>query len=642
MDLNSNIEIFKKYFKKYYKKIFFYSKVFFILLIIVLIERYIIYNIIYFILYLLFEKIFPLLFIKNIFSLRFESIILAIFLHILLARLIILSIIFLQGGLFKKVLTCQNFGFFILLMNNYLESVDECAEKNNIDRVKYYMSKLNLFRQSYYNLKSKNISFIIEDYTFESELNEMFSKYDEYICNINQETLKAFMDSIKDFLNKINKYRGLSLFQQLFTFKYTESLIMLEEYMMNNYETHIVEKKNIGKNFEIYILSPKEANNDNKILSIYCNQNALCSECYAISHDNIELYLYELNCTVILWNYSGFGLRKGLTTFKKIDKDVDMLSNFIQNNFSDYKIIIHGCSIGGYSSIKLAGQLNNLKNVVLIADRTYGDIDNIALSLSLEYGKILSTLYNIIFPKIFYHSGNVDNYISVPAGRKLICYDLNDEIIHYNPSSLVFNLTKKYYNDIIKPKIEKYKEYKKLIENPKEISAELRELSLVLNDEKYDKNALIFIQHFNKYINSIEKFFMYFVVFGFPFNIFKEIDYDIEIFKKTYLEVPIIFRNFIKKHKNSFSTKLIELLQIFNFLFVKLNLKTNINDNDLIKMNYEENNNGLFQLNDSLNKEIHKYFGYVHRINCGHNGKLKLYNINYIKGFLLKNQIHSD
>ena len=639
MDLNSIIQRIKKYFKKNYKKILIFSIVILIILIIILIERYIIYNIIFFILYILLEKVLPLLFLKNIFSLKLECIILTIYLNILLAKLIILSIIFLQGGLFKKEFTCQNFGFFILLMNNYLEGANECLENNNIDRANYYMSKINLFRESYNNLKSKNITFVIKDYTFENELNEMMNKYNEYISNINPETCKTFTESMKEFYYKINQYRNLSIFEQLFSFKYRESLMMLEEYMMNSYETHIVEKQNLGEDFNIYILSPKEANNESKILAIYCNQNALCSESYAISHDNIDMYLYELNCTIIIWNYSGFGLRRGLTTFKKIDKDVDMLSSYIKNNFNDYKIIIHGCSIGGYSSIKLANKLNDLKNIALIADRTYGDIDNIALSLSLDYGKILSNIYNILFPKFYYHSGNVDNYISVPSHRKLICYDINDEIINYNPSSLVFNLTKKYYNDIVKPKIEKYKEYKKLVENPKTLSGELNQLSISFNNEKYDKNALIFIQHLNHYIDSIENFFMYFIVFGYPFNIYKEINYDTEIFNKTYIDIPIIFRNFVNKHKNSFSNKLIELLQIFNYLFLKFNLKTEVNDNDLIKMNYEDNNK-LFQLNDSFAKELHNYFGYVHRISCGHNGRLKLYNINYIKGFLLTNHIH--
>ena len=468
--------------------------------------------------------------------------------------------------------------------------------------------------------------------------NDLFSKYDNYIVNRNPEIKKQLMKTINNFSLKINEYANFSLFYSLYYFKYTESLIMMEEYMINNFETHIVEKINIDKEFDIYILSPKETKNEKKNLAIYCNQNALCCENYAIGHDNINLYLYDLNCTIILWNYMGFGLRKGMTTFAKIDKDINILCKYINNSFKDYNIIIHGCSIGGYSSIKLTQKLSkNIKNVVLIADRTYGDIDKIVLSLM--YGKILKIIYNLLFPKFYYHSNNIDNYVSVPENKKLILFDANDEIIQYNPASLVYNLTKKYYNDIIKPKLIKYIEYKKLIENPIALYDELKKLAGEFMDKNFDQNYQIFIQHLFKDINSIEEFFMFFIVFGYPFNRFKEISYNKPKFNKTYLDIPKIFINFVNKYKINFSSKLLELIKIFNYLFVKINLKTEINDNDIIQFNYEENNDKLFYFNDSFDNELHKYLGCVHRIQCGHNGKLKDKNINEIIGFLLKNQI---
>ena len=78
-----------------------------------------------------------------------------------------------------------------------------------------------------------------------------------------------------------------------------------------------------------------------------------------------------MNCTIILWNYTGFGLRKGLTTFGNTDKDVEKLSKYIKNNFKKYKIIIHGCSIGGYSSIKLAQKLISFNDIVLISQHIF-------------------------------------------------------------------------------------------------------------------------------------------------------------------------------------------------------------------------------------------------------------------------------
>lgn len=653
MDNNlKNITI--NYFKKYHKKTCYYFGIILLIIIILLliyyIEKLIIYKIIYFILYIVLEKIFPIFFLKNLnlFSIKLEAIVITIYLHIILARLIILSIVFIQGGLFSKILSYEHFKFFINLIINYSENAIENINKDNIEDTKYFMSKINLFRISYNKIKSKNISFIVHDYTFEEELNKMFKKYDDFLVNNNLETKNEFINSIKYFSEKMNNYTNFLVLDQLFTFKCSESLKMMEEYMMNSFETHFVEKINIEKDFDVYILSPKEMNNNNKILTIYCNQNALCCENYAIGHDNIDLYLYDINSTIILWNYTGFGLRKGLTTFSKVDKDINILAKYIKKNFNNYKIIIHGCSIGGYSSIKLMQKFNDTENVVLIADRTFGDIDLIAISLSsykiftfnfknitfsLSYGQILYFIYNILFPKIFYHSNNIDNYISIPSDKKLIFFDAKDEIIAYNPASLVFNITKKYYNDIIKPKIQKYKEYKTLIENINNINSELLELS----SKNIDNEGLIFIQHLNKYIDSTEEFFMFFIIFGFPYNFYKEIFCESDKFNKTYIEIPKIIMNFSNKNKKLFSDKLLNVIQIFNFLFVKFNLKTEINDNDIIKLNYKDNN--LFKFNDSFEKELHHYFGYVHRITCGHNGKLKSGDIKFIIKFLIKNKI---
>ena len=654
MDSNGLTSIAVNYFRRYHKKTCYYFGIILLIIIILLliyyIEKLIIYKFIYFILYIVIEKIFPIFFFKNInlFSITLEAIVITIYLHIILARLIILSVVFIQGGLFSKILSYEHFKFFMNLIINYSENAIENINKDNIEDVKFFMSKINLFRISYNKIKSKNISFIVHDFTFEEELNKMFQKYDDYLVNNNLETKNEFIDSIKYFSEKMNNYTNFLVFDQIFTFKCSESLMMMEEYMMNSFETHFVEKVNIEKDFDIYILSPKEVNNDNKILTIYCNQNALCCENYAIGHDNIDLYLYEINSTIILWNYTGFGLRKGLTTFAKVDKDINILSKYIKKNFNNYKIIIHGCSIGGYSSIKLMQKFNDTENVVLIADRTFADIDLIALSLSsykiftftfknitfsLSYGKILYFLYNILFPKLFYHSNNLDNYISIPSEKKLIFFDAKDEIIAYNPASLVFNITKKYYNDIVKPKIKKFKEYKSLIENIKNINLEVLELS----SKNIDNDALIFIQHLNKYIDSTEEFFMFFIIFGFPYNFYKEIFCESDKFNNNYIEIPKTIMNFANKYKKNFSDKLLKLIQIFNFLFVKFNLKTGINDNDIIKLNYKDND--LFKFNDSFEKELHHYFGYVHRITCGHNGKLKSGDAKFIIKFLIKNKI---
>ena len=613
-----------------------------LLLLIVLIERYIIYNIIYFILYIVSEKFFSFknYIYANIFTLKIRTILLMIYFHIFLARAIILSIIFIKGGLLKRFIVYEQFKFFINSILIYADNLIENLNKDEVDNIKYYISKLELFKKSYLKMKSKNTSFVLEEHTFEDEMNKMFDKYKDYLNNKNSDlfdqSLELLIKSIGNFSLKLGFYTTFSILEQFFKFKYTNSLLLMEEYMMNSFDTHTVNKMNITGDFDIYVLTPKEKNKNN-ILAIYCNQNALCCENYAIGHDNINLYLYDLNNTIILWNYKGFGLRKGFTTFSKIDKDVEILSAYIKKNFADYKIIVHGCSIGGYSSIKLTQKLKDFQNIVLISDRTFGDIDVIAKSL-WSFGDLLYKIYNIIFPKFLFHSDNVKNYLSVPSDKKLICFDANDEIIAYNPASLVYNLTKKYYNDIIKPKILKYEEYKSLIEKPNLSISDLKQLAGDCNDKKFDQNGRIFIQHLYHDINSLEDFFMFFIVFAYPFNRTKKISCDSEELNKNYLDVPKIMKNFVDKHKDVMKDDLVDLIKIFNFLFIKFNLKTEINDNDIFKMNYDINNNELFKFDEHFLEELHKYFGYVHRIYCGHNGKLSSSDIKTIKDFLNKNK----
>ena len=105
----------------------------------------------------------------------------------------------------------------------------------------------------------------------------------------------------------------------------------------------------------------------------------------------------------------------GFTSFKNINDDIYNLVNYIRREFSEYKIIIHGISIGGYSAIKLALELDDEKNVVLISDRTFGDINLIVRDL--KYGNFLESIYLFLFPKCFYNTSNIENYLKVKGNK---------------------------------------------------------------------------------------------------------------------------------------------------------------------------------------------------------------------------------
>ena len=271
-----------------------------LILLIALIERYIVYNITYFILFILSEKLFSFknYIYTNIFTLKIRTIVFMIYLHVLLARAIILSIVFIQGGLLKKFIVYEQFKFFINSILIYADNLIEKLTKNETDNIKYYISKLELFKNTFLKMKAKNTSFVLEENSFEDEMNKMFDKYKDYLNNkysdLLEQSLESLIKSIGNFSLKLGFYTTLSIFEQFFKFKYTNSLLMMEEYMMSSFDTHTVDKMKITDDFDIYILSPIDKNNNN-LLAIYCNQNALCCENYAIGHDNINLYLYDLN-----------------------------------------------------------------------------------------------------------------------------------------------------------------------------------------------------------------------------------------------------------------------------------------------------------------------------------------------------------
>ena len=426
----------KAYLYKYFRKAIILAKILLKLIIILSIlyifEKYILYNTIYYLLVMIY-KLFNLN--KYYFiPLKLESILIFIYLHILLARIIILSIVFIQGGLFKKLLVHDQFYSFITTICQYAELGIDNLKKNNIIDFDYFMNKFNILKKSFKNNKLKKINLDIPELNFENELNDLLDKYNNYKLKNTEENKNHLNESLKIFSKVINKIPKFSIVEEFLKFHYTEPLMLIEDYMINSFDTHFGQKINIGKNFDIYLLTPKYASQYKKTLAIYCNQNAICCEFYSVSKDNIYYYLRELNCTIIIWNYKGFGLRKGLTTFGSVDKDVNILTNYIKNNYNDYKIIINGCSIGGYSSIKLTQNLLKYSdNVVLICDRTFSGVKEIVSSLN--YHEILTFLYNIIFPKWYFKYRNIDNYLALPYDKKIILYDEQDEIIKYNPSS---------------------------------------------------------------------------------------------------------------------------------------------------------------------------------------------------------------
>ena len=97
----------------------------------------------------------------------------------------------------------------------------------------------------------------------------------------------------------------------------------------------------------------------------------------------------------------------------------------------------------------------------------------------------------------------------------------------------------------------------------------------------------------------------------------------------------------VENNKNIFNNNLKNLISDLNFLFIKSNLNIPFNDEEIINFNYNNDNNE-FSLQEGFQDNLMKYFGYVHRISCGHNGILKDEDEKYLKKYLIINQFISD
>ena len=614
--------------------------------IIYFIERYLLFFPIYFLIKIIIKIFYS--YIDDLdFFLNILSIIIVLILQIFLLKIIILSVIFLSGGIFARFKYYEIFEYFINEQKTFaIKSINYLYDSSPNFAINYLIKTMNeicKFQKAYNNLKNiKNSSFEIKEYHFGDYLNEVITQYNKYKEeNYNsKEITNKLIENLKQYQINLEHYTKFSYIDIITKFKYIQSLQLFEELMLYSFKNRKCFSVKISDDFSAYIIYPEIKNSDVKTLVIFCGQNAFFVEKLCLYQNNIQFYLNIKELTILVWNYKGFGLRSGFPSFNSIEKDVEDLREYINKYYKDYKIIIHGISIGGYPAIKLKNILNNNKNVCLIADRTYADMDLLA-GTYVKYGKIL---YNIFFPKFLYKSDNIQNYIDIPIGNKIIFFDENDKIIDYSQSSLINNLTKKYYSEIILPKISNYNQYKNIINifaEKNNLHTELRRVKNYSKANKLNENTLLFIKNLNKNINNIENFLMYFLVFGYPFNIKKEINYDKITFAKNYINFPEIMRKMVENNKNIFNNNLKNLISDLNFLFIKSNLNIPFNDEEIINFNYNNDNNE-FSLQEGFQDNLMKYFGYVHRISCGHNGILKDEDEKYLKKYLIINQFISD
>lgn len=176
-----------------------------------------------------------------LFSYNFVTILLIIYLHIWLIRLVVYSIIFMQGGLFKKILVHEEFFSFIYNIRINTENAIEKIKSGNINEAEYYINQLSIFKKSCDNMISKKISLKITKSDFDSELNESLMFFYNYKKTKNSKNIEFLLDSLNQFEKKISEVIKLPWYKILYKFKYNESLFLMEDYMMNSFSTHNIQ-----------------------------------------------------------------------------------------------------------------------------------------------------------------------------------------------------------------------------------------------------------------------------------------------------------------------------------------------------------------------------------------------------------------
>ena len=135
------------------------------------------------------------------------------------------------------------------------------------------MNQLDILKKSIENIKIKKSDWKINNHDFENDLNNSFVLYYIYKTNNSSENLENLVEALKTLYNNFEKFPALPIYKKIFFPNYEDSLLLMEQYMMNSFITHSVRKININKDFDIYLISPKIENKiGNKILSIFCNQ----------------------------------------------------------------------------------------------------------------------------------------------------------------------------------------------------------------------------------------------------------------------------------------------------------------------------------------------------------------------------------
>ena len=374
--------------------------------------------------------------------------------------------------------------------------------------------------------------------------------------------------------------------------------------------------------------------NKKRNLIIFCNPNSMIYEFFSPEK---YCFYYEGGCDILFWNYRGYGLSEGYSTFNNNRKDILELFDEIKKMNKWEKYGAHGYSIGGISATYLA---KNRNIDLLISDRNFSNVYRI--SESFFFGSIIKYLCKFILLDRF---NNEQNYLFTKNKNccKIILCDPSDEIVPNSGS--------------VKSYVSKY-----IIKNCIKNSKNENILDFIFDSNEKNKfiNALLSIMDFqeknclnknNLFIQNLNIFLDCFMYSSEDLKNF--VNYNYKRLKILYINNFVIWgsktwednfdnnkdNQFYKIENNKFYIdKAVDILSLLLNSENELS-KIEHNDNNVILGYIETIRNGFIQIGNKIDnitftENISK--GYLIRLNCGHNtifsGKEERMVVNILEG----------
>lgn len=320
--------------------------------------------------------------------------------------------------------------------------------------------------------------------------------------------------------------------------------------------------------------------------------------------------------SLFLWNYRGYGRSKGCPNPIKLQKDGELIVEYLRKDLKAQKIGVHGQSLGGLLACHLAYTCNL---DFLCADRTFYSFSDI---VNFSFSAILAMVFKVISN---WNENNASKFTKSQC-YKVVTYDPKDEIINYM-SSLQAGILKEVIYDRVSNKITGIELHRK--DNASKLNNFLQKMQICLKNKRtIIKNDQQLLKDFNTYYESYyftnDEFNALFNAFFRVMEVIVEMSKHKSTFKKMHRRFLSSDDGQLEKMRQKNKEQQIGILSAGNTgsLDSSLNVTTNIsvlnishfkeesisnaNDLSLNKSIMKEDNSVLFNNIEEENEEAHK------------------------------------